>query len=1238
MSTYHFNFLIEILQATADSKGNPQVVYPLLARNINLLDDVLAEILVYWGTNTLREADADRAESIAVVIGDFSNLIQQFPWGNKASNIEIAITGYEVALTFYTPQAFPQQWARAKCGSGNAYSDRIRGDIAENLELAIAAYQEALTVYTFDAFPQDWAMTKNNLANAYRNRIRGDIAENLEQAIVCFQEALKVITVDSFPQGWAMMQNNLAIAYRQRIRGDIAENVERAIALFQESLRVYTIDAFPQDWAQTQNYLAIAFFYRIRGDIAENLEQAIICFQNALRVYTFDTFPKAWAMTKNHLANAYSRRIRGNIAENLDWAIDYYQEALRVRTFDDFPQDWAQTQNNLANAYSNRIRGDIAENLELAIACFQNALRVYTIDAFPQDWARTQNNLALAYSNRIREERAENLELAITCFQKALRVYTFDAFPQDWAMTQNHLTTAYIERIRGERAKNLELAIAASRDALRVYTRKAFPQNWARTQNNLGNAYSTRIRGEQAENLELAIACFQDVLKVYTFDDFPEKWAQTKFNLGNAYSNRIKGERAENLELAIACFEDALKVYTFDDFRQKWAATKNSLATAYSSRIRGERAENLELAIAYYQEALQVRTFDAFPQDWAMTQLNLASTYINRISEERVENLELAIAASSVALKVYTREAFPEDHAKTLFGLGVSYQNTNQLTSAYTTFKSAIETVESLRSEILSRDETKRKHAEQWNRIYINMVEVCLELDNINEAIEYVERSKNRNLVELILDRDFKTIFPPEVANQLEQLRDQIASGQYEIQNSKAENPKLLARNLQQLRQKRQELQDCYLPVGYGFRFEQFQSTLAQHTAIIEWYITNQKFLAFVVKPNGQELRVWQSQPEDLKLLSNWVNEYLQDYNKTGKNQWRDKLEKRLKQLSEILHLESILDQIPAHCDRLILIPHRFLHLLPLHALPVGDSYLLDRFSQGVSYAPSCQLLQEVQQRERPDFQSLFAIQNPTGDLQFTDQEVKSILSFFPSHQVLSNSHATKTALDQALPHLQEVDYLHFSCHGHFKTDSPLDSFLLLADAQVSSIPRDADPKQYFETSKGIIDLSKCLTLGNLFEQDFDFKKCRLVVLSACETGLIDIDNNSDEYIGLPSGFLYAGSSSVVSSLWTVDDRSTAYLMIKFLQNLKAAFDGSEYISVAMALKQAQDWLRNLTWEDLNKWANHLQLDSSNNREIELKIQHSIRQIVAKINLDNKIGEKPFQSPYYWAGFTAIGK
>ncbi len=58
--------------------------------------------------------------------------------GSKASNMEIAIAGYKIALTVYTPSTFPENWARTQNNLGNAYSDRILAERAENIEQAIA--------------------------------------------------------------------------------------------------------------------------------------------------------------------------------------------------------------------------------------------------------------------------------------------------------------------------------------------------------------------------------------------------------------------------------------------------------------------------------------------------------------------------------------------------------------------------------------------------------------------------------------------------------------------------------------------------------------------------------------------------------------------------------------------------------------------------------------------------------------------------------------------------------------------------------------------------------------------------------------------------------------------------------------------------------------------------------------------------------------------------------------------
>jgi CHAT domain-containing protein len=562
--------------------------------------------------------------------------------------------------------------------------------------------------------------------------------------------------------------------------------------------------------------------------------------------------------------------------------------------------------------------------------------------------------------------------------------------------------------------------------------------------------------------------------------------------------------------------------------------TQNNLGIAYTDRKKGNPSENLEIAIKAYTRALEVRTLDDFPRDsrdWATTQNNLGIAYKKRIKGVPSDNLESAIKAYTKALEVRTRTNFPQDHAETLLNLGIAYQKSQQFDLAYSTFVIAIATVEDLRGEIISGEDSKRKQAEKYNQLYRRIVQVCLALGKETEAIEYAERSKTRNLVEQILNRDLKTIFPPNVVTQLEQLRDEIASGQNLLQTGKAENTTFSWQHLQQLRQQRQQLQDTYLPIGSSFEFASLEKIVADNTAIIEWYITFDKIIAFVIQPGGKEIKIWESSSEDREALRDWINEYLTDYY-NQKDQWQNQLEESLQNLAVILHIEEILEKIPPQCEKLILIPHQFLHLLPLHALPVRNSYLMDLFPQGVGYAPSLQILQQVQLRQRPNFQSLFAIQNPTENLVGADLEIESIKQYFSPQKitVLRGKEADRNGLDSSIANLAEANCLHFSCHGSFNLETPADSCLLLNGADVHEE----------------IDLNKCLTLGDLFNKEFNLNQCRLVVLSACETGLIDFNNVSDEYIGLPSGFLYAGSSSVVSSLWKVDDVSTAFLFIKW--------------------------------------------------------------------------------------------
>ncbi|MGB5636653.1 MAG: CHAT domain-containing protein [Waterburya sp.] len=552
----YLTFLQEVLLTTAASNSNPEVVYPLLQNNLDKLDETFAEILYQWGIDTLPTLESEQAYEVTRVIFGFSALIQQFPFGNRRSNLEMVINGYQAVGSVFTREAFPYQWAGTMNNLALAYSDRIRGERGENLEQAIATHSQALEVVTRTAMPMEWARTMMNLANSYSNRIRGERGENIEQAIVAFSQALEVFNRKAFPSEWAGTMYNLALAYANRIRGERAENIERAIVAFSQALEVRTRTAMPVDWATTMNNLAIAYFKRIRGERAENIEQAIAAYSQALEVRTRTAMPVDWATTMNNLANSYRSRIRGERAENIERAIAISKQALEVFTRTAMPVEWARTMMNLAIAYSDRIRGERVENIERAIAAFSQVLEVFTRTAMPVEWALTMYNLASAYSKRIRGERAENIERAITAFSQALEVRTRTAMPVDWAQTMCDLAAAYANRIRGERAENIERAIAALKQGREVITRTAMPVEWAGTMWSLAIAYSDRIRGERGENIEQAIAAYSQALEVFRPEALPVECRRAAGLLGNLYAeNNYWSEATEQYQLALEAVE-----------------------------------------------------------------------------------------------------------------------------------------------------------------------------------------------------------------------------------------------------------------------------------------------------------------------------------------------------------------------------------------------------------------------------------------------------------------------------------------------------------------------------------------------------------------------------------------------------------------------------------------------------------------------------------------------------------
>ncbi|MCC3584264.1 MULTISPECIES: CHAT domain-containing protein [unclassified Microcoleus] len=912
--------------------------------------------------------------------------------------------------------------------------------------------------------------------------------------------------------------------------------------------------------------------------------------------------------------------------------------------------------NRVANAYANRVNTrqheDYSQEIDRAIHFFEKSLVL-----------QRELNFRLAESDTL-------LQLGDIYRDLGLWERVFDLYEQSLAIARNfkdslreaaalgRLGNLYQQYPLGDRANNLEGAIAFYTAALIVYTRDAFPEDWAMTQNNLAVAYSHRIKGEKAENIEQSMECYQSALCVYTRDTFPEQWAMTQNNLAIAYSNRIRGDRADNIEMAIASYNAALTVYSRDTFPEKWAMTQNNLGNAYSNRIMGEKAQNIEMAIVSYNAALSVLTRESFPEYWANTQINLANAYRNKIRGDKADNLEKAIGFYTVALEVITRQAFPQNHAETLLNLGLAYRDVPNLQLAYNTFADAINNVEILRDEIHSGDESKQKLAEEWNKLYQNMVEVCIELKNYTAAIEYAERSKARNLVELLATRDLypKGDIPETVINELSRLRREIDAEQRRLDNQQTNRNSNggtisgerslqidslpTSRDFTHLTKLRKQLDELIAreitPIDPHFSLTQkvkpilykdIQTLTGENTAILEWYITGDKFFTFIITPQTSTPIIWQSSTANFETLVNWYDEYRKDYEESKpperKPQWKQKLASRFQNLAEILQLDRILENIPKQCDRLILIPHRFLHLFPLHALPISherdfksgytdeidssitvslsksESCLLDLFPGGVSYAPSCLLLQQVKQRQRPNFSHLFAIANPTKDLYLLELQATNICHQFQSNDLLVRDNANKNAILNS--HLRLANCIHFACHSKFEPDSPLESFLVLAN-------------------------NERLTLLEIL--NLDLNQCRLVTLCASETGLTE-SKTSDEYIGLPFGFLLAGSPSIVSTLWEVDQLASTLLLMRFYENL-------ETLSTVTALNEAQQWMRNLTSEGLKILLKDLepQIDQVFDR---LTLKERTRFVYALLHSALNRKPFPFAEPYYWAAFTAIG-
>jgi CHAT domain-containing protein/tetratricopeptide (TPR) repeat protein len=528
-----------------------------------------------------------------------------------------------------------------------------------------------------------------------------------------------------------------------------------------------------------------------------------------------------------------------------------------------------------------------------------------------------------------------------------------------------------------------------------------------------------------------------------------------------------------------------------------------------------------------------------------------------------------------------------------------------QETEAFHYYENAIGIVECQRDRL--KIESRKQFWQERAALYKRMVLCCLRLARLWLALEYTERAKARYLADLLAQRT------PPTGNVQETIQAALKA-------------------------------------------------LPPRTAVAVFNVTEAGTVVFVVTDQPWESKGnspdngWQQSSDGrirARLIKKFdrdtlqhilvevdssgkaVGGYLVDYYADIDGWTKSTLEPVSTDIYESLLAPVHQELIRLQVERVVFMPNLGLSLLPLHACYKANSMardcLLDHYE--ITYAPSFDVLHRCQvqaQSKLRDGFNLLVVANPTRDLSGAGAEAKYISRLFQKHRVLGSDEKNQATVDTILTEAPDYAFVHFACHGTFNLREPLHSALLLRSIP-PGWPADEPPPESFTLRIALTHLT--------------LPRTRLVVMSACETGLVDPGDLADEYVSLPAGFLQAGVPAVISSLWIVDDIPTALLMERFYREYLG-----KHSHPGQALRAAQQWLRKEVdrpfvsryiqslLSDLE--ARHAQMPpfSEEAWSIAEEIKHLRQRREDLLEQEKQDPQgRPFDHLYDWAAFTISG-
>jgi len=505
----------------------------------------------------------------------------------------------------------------------------------------------------------------------------------------------------------------------------------------------------------------------------------------------------------------------------------------------------------------------------------------------------------------------------------------------------------------------------------------------------------------------------------------------------------------------------------------------------------------------------------------------------------------------------------------------------------------------------------------QFNKI----IDLAITLKKYNDAFRYIQLAKSRSLSERLFIDNLLPLGAParlydeymRFRNIKEQLTSTLLSGnKQKLRNSFSEwlNASRSYRDMLE-KLKRYDPEFVFLVADQTADSLELSDAIQRcpdETLLVDVFITSKKTILFLISSEFDAAKCVITIPEincnTFNELFNKVIEMPQNRYETQKqllHAFDEAYYPILSTLNELLmpKLENTIEKI--RLKRIIFLPHRELHLLPLHLLiQKSGKYLCETYE--VSFAPNISILiNYLNRNEYKKPNHILVVENPDNSLIFATPEALSVKSIFPRTTRLIRGDATKQNVKSMIKY---VDAIHFITHGNFSDCDIQKINLVLSDGELS-----------FEE-----------IIGN-----YRFRSCDFAFLSACETGKIKLDEG-DEYIGMNHAFMYAGSKTVISSLWAVDDMSTMLFVYRWYHN---------YITNGMhkvaSLREAQLWLKNAKWDEIITFIGN---DEIAKKISEYRIERYQRCLPVHVALSSNIEyekEKPFEHPFYWAPFCCYG-